>query len=104
MNALRVQCLLKGILKEDEWFRMQQDIRFDYVSDSYFTESKEYEILKERFDVLREMNEYIGDYYSREYVRRVILRQSDEEIKELDKQITFERERGLLPQKTQQGF
>ena len=104
MNALRVQCLLKGILKEDEWFRMQQDIRFDYVSDSYFTESKEYEILKERFDVLREMNEYIGDYYSRDYVRRVILRQSDEEIKELDKQITFERERGLLPQKTQQGF
>ena len=104
INALRVQCILKGIVKESEWYRIQQDIRFDYVSDSYFTESKEYEIIKERLDVLREISDHIGDYYSRDYVRRIILRQTDEEIKEQDKQIDFERERGLLPDKTQQGF
>ena len=46
MNALRVQCILKGIVKEDEWYRMQQSIRFDYVSDSYFTESKDMKLLK----------------------------------------------------------
>jgi hypothetical protein len=91
-------------VKESEWYRIQQDIRFDYVSDSYFTESKEYEIIKERLDVLREISDHIGDYYSRDYVRRIILRQTDEEIKEQDKQIDFERERGLLPDKTQQGF
>ena len=72
---------------------------FDYVSDSYFTESKEYEIIKERLDVLREMNEHIGDYYSRDYVRRNILRQSDDEIKEQDRIIAKEREKGLLPEK-----
>ena len=99
MNALRVQCLLKGIVNEDEWYRMQQSIRFDYVSDSYFTESKDYEIIKERLDVLREINEHIGDYYSRDYVRRNILRQSDEEIKEQDRIIAKEREKGLLPEK-----
>ena len=99
MNALRVQCLLKGIVKEEEWYKIQQDIRFDYVSDSYFSESKDYEIIKERLDVLREINEHIGDYYSRDYVRRVILRQSDEEIKEQDRIIAREREKGLLPEK-----
>ena len=99
INSLRVQCLLKGIVKEEEWYRIQQSIMFDYVSDSYFTESKEYEIIKERLDVLREMNEHIGDYYSRDYVRRNILRQSDDEIKEQDRIIAKEREKGLLPEK-----
>ena len=83
---------------------MQQEIRFKYVSDSYFTESKEYEILKERLDVLREINDHIGDYYSREFVRRNILRQSDEEIKDMDKQINREREKGLLPDKNPDGM
>ena len=78
-------------------------MRFDYVSDSFFTESKEYEIIKERLDVLREMTEYIGDYYSREYVRKNILRQTDEEIKQQDKQIDIEREKGLLPEKNGDG-
>ena len=45
-NALRVQCLL-GYLKDDEWYRIQQDIRFEFASDSYFTESKENEVLQE---------------------------------------------------------
>ena len=56
--------------------------------------------MKERLDVLREINDHIGDYYSRDFVRRNILRQSDQEIKEMDRQITKEREKGLLPDKT----
>ena len=95
MNALRVQLILKGIIKEEDWYKMQQDIRFDYTKDSYFTESKEYEILKERLDVLREINDHIGDYYSRDFVRRNILRQSDEEIKEMDKQIEKGKREGI---------
>ena len=104
-NALRVQCLLKGILKDDEWYRIQQDIRFEFASDSYFTESKENEVLQERLNILRDINDHIGDYYSREYVRRNILRQTDSEMKEIDKQISFERENGLLPDKSESmGF
>ena len=99
-NALRVQCLLKGILKDDEWYRIQQDIRFEFASDSYFTESKENEVLQERLNILRDINDHIGDYYSREYVRRNILRQTDSEMKEIDKQISFERENVLPPDKS----
>jgi hypothetical protein len=104
LNALRAQCILKGIIKETEWYNLQQDLRFEYVSDSYFTESKEYEILKERLDVLREINDHIGDYYSREWVRRNILRQSEVDIITMDKQISTERENGLLPDKSREGF
>jgi hypothetical protein len=103
MNSLRVQVILKGIVSEDEFYKINQDIRFDFVSDSFFEESKEYEIIKERLDVLREMTEYIGDYYSRDYVRRAILRQTDADIKQQDKQIDTERELGLLPEKNGDG-
>ena len=84
---------LKASSKKKNGTEFNKTIRFDYVSDSYFTESKEYEIIKERLDVLREMNEHIGDYYSRDYVRRNILRQTDEEIKEQDKQIDLKEKR-----------
>ena len=103
MNSLRVQCLLKNVMSDKDWYKIVQDIRFDYVSDSYFTESKEYEVLKERLDVLREINDHIGDYYSREWVRRNILRQTDEEIKSMDKEISKERELGLIPEKSDMG-
>ena len=93
--------ILKGI--ESEEFYKIHKTRFDYVSDSFFTESKEYEIIKERLDVMREMTEYIGEYYSREYVRKNILRQTDAEIKQQDKQIDIEREKGLLPEKNGDG-
>ena len=98
-----VQCILKGIVSQEEFYKISQDLRFDYVSDSFFTESKEYEIIKERLDVMREMTEYIGEYYSREYVRKNILRQTDAEIKQQDKQIDIEREKGLLPEKNGDG-
>ena len=92
-------------MKEDEWYKVVQDIRFDYVSDSYFTELKEYEILESRLNTLREINDSIGNYYSREWVRKNILRQSDADIKSQDKQIAFEREKGLLPDKNEgMGF
>ena len=60
--------------------------------------------MKERLDVLREINDHIGDYYSRDFVRRNILRQSDQEIKEMDRQITKEREKGLLPDKNPESM
>ena len=104
MNALRVQCILKGITREEEWYRIQQDIRFEYSSDSYFTESKENEVLQERLNILRDINDHIGDYYSREWVRRNILRQSDTDMKDMDKQISFERENGLIPEKSNDAF
>ena len=95
MDALRTQLLLKGIMKEQDWNNIKRKIRFDYLRDSYFAESKETELLNERITSLNDASEYIGKYYSIEWVRKNILRQNDEDIKEMDRQIQKEREAGL---------
>jgi hypothetical protein len=104
LNALRVQLVLTGVITEKEWYSMVQDIRFEYVSDSYFTESKDYEILQERLNILSSINDSIGEYYSREWVRKNILRQTEKEIKEEDRKIAKEREDGVLPPKSAEGM
>ena len=96
LNSLRVQCIIKGIMTQDDWNRIVQDINFDWTKDSYFTELKDSEILKERMEVLQTMDEYIGKYYSIDYIRRNILKQNDEDIKSIDVQIKQEKESGQI--------
>ena len=96
ITVLRTQCLLKGVMTEDEWNKIEQDIKFDYARDNHFTELKEYEILGERMTILRDVDDYIGKYYSTEWVRKHILRQDDEDIKTIDKQVAKEREAGII--------
>jgi hypothetical protein len=93
---LKTQCLLKGIMTEEDWDAIDQDIAFEYAKDNHFAELKEYELINERMTVLRDVNDYIGKYYSVEWVRKNILRQSDKDIKELDKEIAQEREEGII--------
>ena len=95
-TVLRTQCLLKGVMTEDEWNKIEQHIKFDYAKDNHFTELKDYEIIGERMTILRDVDEYIGKYYSTEWVRKNILRQDDEDIKEIDKQVANEREAGII--------
>ena len=82
-------------MTEDDWNGVVQDIDFHFVKDSYFTELKDSEILKERLEALQQMDEYIGKYYSIEYIRRNILRQNDDEMKIIDSQIKQEKDAGL---------
>ena len=100
VNFLRVQCILKGVFKEEEWYKLVQDIRFEYVTDSYFTELKNFEILKERLDILSSIEGHIGDYYSREWVRKNILQQTEKDMKRQDKTIQREREMGVIKDST----
>ena len=83
-------------MTQDDWNRIVQDINFDWTKDSYFTELKDSEILKERMEVLQTMDEYIGKYYSIDYIRRNILKQNDEDIKSIDVQIKQEKESGQI--------
>tara|TARA_B100001964_G_C13921261_1_gene460306 strand:- start:396 stop:668 length:273 start_codon:yes stop_codon:yes gene_type:complete len=83
-------------MSEEEWEEHYLDINFEYVSDNHFAELKEYEIITERMSILSDVNDYIGQYFSTEWVRRHILRQSDDEMKEMDKQIAAEREAGII--------
>ncbi len=90
MQLLRVQLLLKGVLTEDDWNRISADIRFTFNKDSYFSELKESEIMKERLDMLSQVDDYIGRYFSVEWIRKNILKQSEEEILKIDSQIQQE--------------
>ena len=86
LQILRVQLVLKGVMSDEDWKKVVSEIRWVWNKDSYFSELKETEILKERLDLLSQVDEYIGRYYSMEWVRKNVLKQSEEEIQELDKQ------------------
>ena len=82
--------VLKGIIPIDEWELEKENIRFDYQKDSHFVEMTEAEILRERVASLRELDEFVGKYYSQQWVRKNVLRQSEEEIEMIDGQIEDE--------------
>jgi len=102
-EALRVQLIAKGIIRPDEWDQIVHDIRFDFQEDNHFAELKETEILNNRIDVLNRIQPYIGQYYSMEYVKRFVLKQSDEEIDQIDKEIKQEQELLAAMQPQQPG-
>mgnify|MGYP005815973923 CR=1 FL=1 len=90
LQLLRTQLILRGVLKQEDWDAINQDISFTYKKDSYFTELKESEMMKERLEIVRELEEYIGKYYSIEHIRKNVLHQSEQDIKEIDSQIKKE--------------
>ena len=87
IQLLRVQVVLKGIMTDDDFKDMVPDIRYKFNKDSYFSELKETEILKERLDMLNQVDEFVGKYYSSDWVRKNILKQTEEEIKMIDSEI-----------------
>lgn len=96
IQLLRTQCLLKGIVTKEDWHMFKEDIAFDFIEDNYFSELKEAEILRERFEMLAQMDEYVGKYVSNEWIRKNVLRQSDDEIAEIQKQIADEKASGEI--------
>ena len=95
-DLLKTQLILKGIISIEEWEVMKEHIQFDYIADNYFTELKEIEIRNERMNEVNQVDPYVGKYFSIEHIRRQILKQTDVEIKEIDKQIEAETEAGLI--------
>lgn len=94
-QALRVQCVLKGICTEDEWESFKQHIYFDFVKDNNFTELKEAELMKERLELLTQVDPYTGRYYSQAWIQRNVLRMNDDEILQMQTEIDEEKEVGL---------
>jgi intein/homing endonuclease len=89
-QALRAQLILKGIIAPEDWQFIKSKINFDFLRDNYFSELKENEILTGRLQMAEMITPYVGMYYSHEYLRNVILRQSSEEIENIDKQLAIE--------------
>jgi len=86
LEALKRQLILKNIIVPSDWSQLRHDLSIEFARDNYYAELKESEILKERLENLALLDEYVGTYYSKEYVKKKILRQSDEEIQEITKQ------------------
>jgi len=95
-DMLKTQLVLKGILKPEDWDHIKEYMVYDFKDDNHFQELKEIEILNERMTALQAINDYVGTYYSVEYVRRYVLRQSDTEIEEIDKQIEQEKKDDIM--------
>jgi hypothetical protein len=93
LDTLRVQLLLKGVMTDDDWNQLKHEIKFIYNTDNYFWDLKESEILAERLKTISMLQPYIGQYYSSDYVRRNILKQTEEEMQLLDQQMQVDRQR-----------
>ena len=96
-DMLRTQLILKNIVTPEDWDKMEDHIQYDFLYDNQFAELKESELLQGRLGNLATIEPYIGKYYSTEYVRKKILRQTDTEILEMDAQIDDEIEKGIIP-------
>ena len=96
MQLLKTQLLLKGVITRDDWKSWKDSITFDYIEDNYFSELKESEMIRERFEMLSSLDEYVGTYISGEWVRKHVLRFSEEEIEDIKKQIDAEDKAGEL--------
>ena len=90
LDALRIQLICKGIIREDEWFDIKSNIFFDFQKDNYFSELKENEMLMNRLNTLNIIQPYVGTYYSIEWVKKNVLQMSDDDIKEIAGQIKSE--------------
>ena len=95
-DLLKTQLVLKGIITIEDWAKIGSHIQYDYLKDGYFAELKEAEILRERLSLAQEVSQYVGKYYSVEYIRKKVLRQSDEDIIEIDNQIANEIKQGII--------
>ena len=89
-DLLKTQLVLKGVIAVEEWDSIKERIQYDFLQDGYFTELKNAEILRERLDMLGQIESYVGTYYSKEYVRKHILRMNDDTIEEIENQIKDE--------------
>ena len=96
-DMLRTQLLLKNVITPEDWEMMSEHIQYDFLYDNHFSELKEAELLNERLSLVETAQPYVGKYYSQDYVRRHILRQTDMEILEQDKLIKDEIKKGIIP-------
>jgi len=90
-DLLKTQLVLKGVISIEEWDLLQQQITYTFLQDGFFAELKNAEIMRERVALVREIEPYIGKYFSNEYVRTNLLKQTELDIDKQDKQMEIEK-------------
>ena len=96
MDLIKTQLILKEVISIDEWDEYKDHIQINYIADSYFNELKETEIRNERMNLVGTMDPFVGKYFSIDYIRRQVLKHTDTEIAEIDKQIESEMAEGKI--------
>jgi hypothetical protein len=100
-DMLRTQLILKNIITPEDWNKMDEHIQYDFLYDNHFAELKDAELLNERLNMVQVAEPYVGKYFSQDYIRRKVLRQTDVEIIEQDELIKKEIEEGIIPDPNQ---
>jgi len=95
-DLLKTQLILKGVISIDEWDEFKEHIQYSFIADNYFSEMKEKEVMNERMGLMQQMDPFVGKYFSLEYMRRYILKQTDTEFGEIDEQMAKEIKAGLV--------
>ena len=105
LDLLKTQLVLKNIVTPEDWEKMREHIQFDFLYDNHFAELKDHELMTERLNIMVAIEPYIGTYYSRDYVKRKVLRQTDEEIEEMTQEMEEENASGYgVPLETQSAM
>jgi hypothetical protein len=100
-DILRTQLILKAVITEEDWHILRDFVQYDFLQDGHFAELKESEMLLERLRLANEVRDYVGKYYSVQYVRKMILKQSDRDIEDIDNQIKQEIDDGIISAPTE---
>lgn len=101
MDLLKTQLILKKVLTEQDWLNERERISFAFATDAYYEETKEQEMIRYRLEVLTEANNFVGVYYSKQWVMKNVLRMTEKEIEEMDKEVQKEVEDGVVVPKLQ---
>jgi len=91
-KILEKQLILKGVITSEDWQEFRTNFKYEYSEDNHFAELRNTEILRDRISMLRDIDDYAGKYYSHEWIRRNVLYQTEEDIKEIDEQIVEEQD------------
>ena len=93
---MKTQLILKAVITDEDWHLLRDNVQYDFLQDGHFAELKESEMLMERLRVADSMRDYVGKYFSVEYVRKNVLRQTDRDIEKINKQIKKEIDDGII--------
>jgi len=95
-EALRIQLLLKGICTIEEWERIKDEITYDFKRDNDYIEMRDAEVLRERLNLAISVDPFVGKYYSADWVKKNILRQTEDEIETMSEQMDQEQQGPML--------
>lgn len=89
-EILETQLLLRGVMTREEWNQMKPGIHYDYLRDNYYAEVKEQEVMNSRLGILQSIDPFVGKYYSIAYIRKNVLKQTEEDIAEMNEDMEKE--------------